>query len=262
MITHMSENKSIFISGGAAGIGKAVAEKFLAAGWTVGVYDIDDKALTKLNEEHPEIITGKLDVTDYDQWEEALADFTSHTGGKLDVLDNNAGIIADGDIVDQTPGQIEAQIRINCVGLTFGAKAAHKYLKRTKRSHLVNMGSASGIYGQPHVAPYSASKFYVGGFSQAIDLEWRKDKIRVVNIMPLWAKTKLANVSAASTRRLGVNIRPEDVANAIWKATHPRNAIERLRRDYSVSPMDLFLRYGGRLAPAIVGREVNKLIAG
>lgn len=262
MITHMSENKSIFISGGGAGIGKAVAERFLAAGWTVGVYDIDDSALAKLKEQYPEIITGTLDVTDYEQWEKALADFTSHTGGTLDVLDNNAGIIADGDIVQQTPAQIEAQIRINCVGVTYGAKAAHQYLKRTKRSHLVNMGSAAGIYGQPHVAPYSASKFYVGGFGQAMDLEWRKDKIRVVTIMPLWAKTKLANVSAASTRRLGVRITPEDVAAAVWKSVHPRNIIERRRREYSVSGMDLFLRYGGKLSPSLISREVNKLIAG
>lgn len=257
-----TKNKSIFISGGAAGIGRAVAEKFLAAGWTVGAYDIDENALTAFKKDHPGVITGTLDVTDYDQWEAALADFTTHTGGHLDVLDNNAGIIGDGDITDQSPEQIAAQITINCTGLTYGAKAAHPYLKKTKGSHLVNMGSASGIYGQPHVAPYSASKFYVGGFSQAIDLEWRKDKIRVVNIMPLWVKTKLANVSAASTKRLGVNIQPDDVADAVWKAVHPRNFLERRRRDYSVSTMDLLLRYAGRLTPSVVVREVNKLIAG
>ncbi|HIW95202.1 MAG TPA: SDR family oxidoreductase [Candidatus Corynebacterium gallistercoris] len=257
-----TDNKSIFISGGAAGIGRAVAEKFLAAGWTVGAYDIDEKSLEALKSEHPEIITGKLDVTDYDQWEAALADFTGHTGGRLDVLDNNAGILADGDITDQTPEQIAAQITINCTGLTYGAKAAHPYLTKTKGSHLVNMSSASGIYGQPHLAPYSASKFYVGGFSQAIDLEWRKDKIRVVNIMPLWTHTKLANVSTTSIKRLGVNIQPEDVADAVWKAVHPKNFLERRRRDYSVSTMDLLLRYGGRLAPAVISREVNKLIAG
>ena len=88
-----SDSPSIFISGGAQGIGRAVAEKFLAAGWTVGVYDINEDALAKLKAERPEVIVGKLDVTDFKQWEDALADFTSHTGGKLTVLDNNAGII-------------------------------------------------------------------------------------------------------------------------------------------------------------------------
>ena len=99
-------NKSIFISGGAAGIGREVALKFHNAGWTVGAYDIDEEGLGKLAAEAPGIITGKLDVTDFTNWEEALADFTSHTNGKLDVLDNNAGIIGDFDIADQPAGLI------------------------------------------------------------------------------------------------------------------------------------------------------------
>lgn len=257
-----SDSPSIFISGGAQGIGRAVAEKFLAAGWTVGVYDINEDALAKLKAERPEVIVGKLDVTDYQQWEDALADFTSHTGGKLTVLDNNAGIIGDGDITDQSPEMIRAQVDINCTGLTLGAKAAHPYLKRTKGSHLVNMGSASGIYGQPHIAPYSASKFYVSGLTQALDLEWRKDKIRVVAIMPLWAKTKLADVSAGSTRRLGVRITPDQVADAVWKATHPQNFIERQRHFYSVSAADFILRYLGKIGPQFLSRPVNAIIAG
>ncbi|MDN8578414.1 SDR family oxidoreductase [Corynebacterium bovis] len=257
-----THGKSIFISGGAAGIGRQVALRFLSAGWTVGAYDIDDAALASLKEEYPEIITGRLDVTDADQWEEALADFTSHTGGTLDVLDNKAGIIGDGDIVNQSTGIIAKQIEVNCTGVVLGARAAHKYLKRTKNAHMVTMGSASGIYGQPHIAPYSASKFFVLGFTQAMDLEWRKDDIRVVSLMPLWAKTKLAAVEAKSTKRLGVNIRPEDVAAAVWKAVHPANFIERQRHMYSVSTADLILRYLGRLGPAPISRFVNGVIAG
>ena len=254
--------KSIFISGGAAGIGRQVALKFLSNGWIVGAYDIDEKALAELNEEYPEIITGKLDVTDYDQWEEALAHFTSHTGGKLDVLDNNAGIIGDGDLTDQAPGLIAAQTNINCNGVMFGARAAHKYLKATKGAHMLSMGSASGIYGQPHITPYSASKFFVYGFTQAMDLEWRKDDIRVVSLMPLWVKTKLADVEAASTKRLGVNINPEEIADAVWNAVHPKNWIERQRLMYSASTADLAFRYAARLAPSFISRQVNKLIAG
>lgn len=254
--------KSIFISGGAAGIGRQVAIKFHNAGWIVGAYDINEEALAELNKEYPNIHTGRLDVTNYEDWEKALEDFTSHTGGTLDVLDNNAGIIADGDISEQTPGQIAAQSNINCTGLVFGARAALPYLERTPGSHVVNMSSASAIYGQPHIAPYSASKFYVLGMTQALDLEWRKKGIRVVALMPLWAKTKLADVKAASTRRLGVNISPEDVAETVWKAVHPKNFIERQRHFYSVSTTDLVFRYMARLSPAFLTRIVNGIIAG
>ncbi|WP_313007549.1 SDR family oxidoreductase [Corynebacterium variabile] len=255
-------NKSIFISGGAAGIGREVALKFHNAGWTVGAYDIDEEGLDKLAAEAPGIITGKLDVTDFTNWEETLADFTSHTNGKLDVLDNNAGIIGDFDIAEQPAGLIAKQIEVNCTGITLGAKAAYPYLKATKGAHMLSMGSASGIYGQPHITPYSASKFYVHGFTQAMSLEWRKDDIRVVSIMPLWAKTRLAAVEAKSTKRLGVRIEPSDVANSVWKAVHPKNFIERQRQDYSVSFPDLALRWSARFAPAPVVRQVNKIIAG
>lgn len=98
-----SQRKSIFISGGASGIGREVALRFHKEGWIVGVYDIDAAALEALSRDYPDIITGELDVTNYEQWEEALADFTAHTGGRLDVLDNNAGIIGDHDIVGQSP---------------------------------------------------------------------------------------------------------------------------------------------------------------
>ena len=253
--------KSIFVSGGATGIGKAVATKFLDAGWVVGTYDIDDERLEQFQSEYPQLIIGHLDVTDAQQWEEALADFTSHTDGTLTVLDNNAGVIGFGDITDQDPGLIAAQVTINCTGVTLGARAAHKYLRKTPGAHLVNMGSASSIYGQPHIVPYSASKFYVQGFSQALELEWEKDDIRVVNIMPLWAKTKLASGDAESIKRLGVNLTPEQVADKIWQAVHPSNRLIRNRIMYSVGMPSLLMRYSARFAPSIAVRFINKLIA-
>ncbi|WP_448858839.1 SDR family oxidoreductase, partial [Corynebacterium propinquum] len=252
---------SIFVSGGATGIGKAVATKFLDAGWVVGAYDIDDERLQQFQSEYPQLVIGHLDVTDAAQWEDALADFTAHTDGTLTVLDNNAGVIGFGDITEQDPDLIAAQVSINCTGVTLGARAAHQYLKKTPGAHLVNMGSASSIYGQPHIVPYSASKFYVQGFSQALDLEWENDDIRVVNIMPLWAKTKLSSGDAQSIKRLGVHLTPAQVADKIWQAVHPSHGLTRRRIMYSVGLPSLLLRYAARFAPSIAVRFMNKLIA-
>ncbi|MDK8552647.1 SDR family oxidoreductase [Corynebacterium pseudodiphtheriticum] len=253
--------RSIFVSGGATGIGKAVAKKFLDSGWVVGAYDIDDERLAEFQSEYPQLITGHLDVTDAEQWDEALAHFTAYTGGTLTVLDNNAGVIGFGDIAEQDPDLIAAQVSINCTGVTLGARAAHQYLKKTPGAHLINMGSASSIYGQPHIAPYSATKFYVQGFSQALELEWEKDKIRVLNIMPLWAKTKLASGNAKSIKRLGVHLTPEQVADKIWQAVHPANRLTRHRIMYSVGLPSLLMRYTARFVPSIVVRWINKFIA-
>lgn len=247
--------RSIFISGASAGIGRAVAEKFLAAGWMVGAYDIQS-----VDYDHKNLVKGHLDVTDPESWEHALKDFVKHTGGSIDVLDNNAGIIADGPLASLTPAQVQAQIDVNCAGVTLGARAAKRYLRRG--STVVNMGSASAIYGQPGISVYSASKFYVAGLTEALNLEWARDNVRVVAIWPLWAKTKLADVQAPSARRLGVRITPQQVADVVWEAVHPRNRWQRGRIHYGVSALDKLLYSSRKCSPGRVARLLTKVVAG
>ncbi|MCA0157147.1 SDR family oxidoreductase [Tsukamurella sp. M9C] len=251
---------SIFISGGASGIGRATALRFLSEGWTVGVYDVNAAALEELKAEHPAIVTGTLDVTDYDQWEAALADFTQHTGGGLTVLDNNAGVLFGGDLDEITPQQIKLQIDIDALGVTYGAKAALPYLRGQPGAHLVNISSASAIYGQPGIATYSAAKFYVSGFTEALELEWEKHGIRVVAIWPLWAKTALAETDAKSTRTLGVNITPEEVAEQVWNSVHPGIRVPFLPRvHYSVGTLTTLLSNSSKFAPRSVVRLINQI---
>ena len=245
---------SIFISGGAAGIGRAVAHRFLAEGWIVGAYDLQEVPF-----EHQNLVTGFLDVTDPDSWEQALAHFVRHTGGHIDVVDNNAGILAAGPLETLSPVAIEAQIRVNCTGVTLGARAAKQYLR--PGATVINMGSASAIFGQPGIATYSASKFYVAGLTEALSLEWRKDKIRVVDVWPLWAHTSLAETEARSIQRLGVRITPEQVAAVMWKAAHP-SIVERGRLHYGVSAADKAFYTAARLSPRRLARAVTRVIAG
>lgn len=247
--------QSIFITGAAQGIGKAVAEKFLAAGWLVGAYDI---APVEWANGIDNVVTGHINVIDAQSWEDALADFVAHTGGHIDVLDNNAGIIVDGNLTDSHPAALSRLIDVNCTGVTLGARAAHKYLR--KGSTLVNMCSASAIYGQPGIATYSATKFYVAGLTEALELEWRKDKIRVVAIWPLWAKTPLADVDATSVKRLGVNIAPEEVAATVYAAANPKNIWQRGKIHYGVSTMDKVMYVARSLTPDRVARLVNLVV--
>lgn len=253
---------SIFITGGAAGIGLATAERFGREGWTVGVYDVDTGALAAVQAKHPDWITGELDVREPDQWVKALEDFTAHTGGSLDVLDNNAGILVAGDLDEISPEAVKAQIDIDVLGVTLGAQAAFPYLKATPGSHLVNIASASAIYGQPGIATYSASKFYVGGLTEALELEWEKYDIRVVGIWPLWAKTALAENDAKSTQTLGVRITPEQVADKVWESVHPTATDRRLRRTaYSVGLQTTLLSNLSKFSPNFATRLVNKFLS-
>ncbi|WP_345312172.1 SDR family oxidoreductase [Gordonia alkaliphila] len=253
---------SIFISGGAAGIGLATAKRFAREGWTVGVYDVSEEALAAVREQHPDFVTGTLDVRDADQWDAALADFTAHTGGQLDVLDNNAGVLVSGDLAELTPAAVKAQIDIDALGVALGAQAAHRYLAATPGSHLVNIASASAIYGQPGIAVYSATKFFVAGLTEALELEWQNDDIRVVSIWPLWAKTALAQTDAKTTKTLGVRLTADDVAEKVWESVHP-NAVDRLTRrtSYSVGAQTTVLSNAAKFIPNSVNRLVNKALA-
>lgn len=253
---------SIFITGGAAGIGLATAERFGREGWTVGVYDVNKEALDKVKADHPDWIVGELDVRDSAQWTHALGEFTEKTGGKLDVLDNNAGILHEGLITEIAPDAIKRQIDIDALGVALGAQAAHPYLKATPGSHLVNIASASAIYGQPGIAVYSATKFFVAGLTEALELEWEHDDIRVVSIWPLWAKTALAANDAKSTKTLGVRITPEQVADKVWESVHPTRQDKLLHRtSYSVGAQTLVLGNAAKFIPNVLNRAVNKLIA-
>lgn len=248
---------SIFITGAAQGLGRAVAEKFLAEGWIVGAYDI-----APVNYRAENLIPGHLDVTDVKSWDTALAEFAGHTGGLIDIVDNNAGIIVDGPLEAADPDALAKLLEVNCLGVTLGARAAHPYLKATPGAQLVNMGSASAIYGQPGIAAYSATKFYVGGLTEALSLEWRDEDIRVLDIWPLWAKTRLAQNSAASVRKLGVQITAEQVADTVWRAVHPRSRWARGKIHHGVSRRDKAMYLGRSLAPDRLARLLTQVVAG
>lgn len=226
-------------------------------GWQVGAYDI-----ASIEYEHPNLHKGRLDVTKADGWESALADFAALTGGTIDVVDNNAGIITDGPLAEAKEGDVEKLIAVNVTGLTLGARAAYPYLKRTPGAHLLNMCSDLAVYGQPNIAVYSASKFYMAGLTESLELEWRKDDIRVVDLWPLWAKTSLANVDVASTRRLGVRITPEQVAGAVWAAVNPKRRWARRKVHHGVSALDKSLYVVKSLVPDRVARGLTKVVAG
>lgn len=181
----------------------------------MGVYDILDDFGWAQGEGN--IHTGYLDVTNPESWEEALADFTAHTGGRLDAMVNNAGILYAGSFTGAgSYAQDSTTVDVNVKGVMYGARAAYPYLRQVRGSRLVNLASASAIYGIPDLAVYSASKFAVRGITEALEQEWEEEGIIVSDVWPLFARTALLHgVSTTSTSRLGVRLEAEDVALAV-----------------------------------------------
>ena len=160
----MSDNKklNVLITGAGRGIGRSVAEKLLARGYTVGVYDLSGDE--KWAEDNANAIVGSLNVTDPEQWEEALKDFVAKAGS-LDVLVNNAGILYGTPFEEGSFKQDGALVDVNIKGVLYGSRAALPYLKGS-RGQVVNLCSASAIYGTPDMATYSATKFAVRGITE------------------------------------------------------------------------------------------------
>jgi short-subunit dehydrogenase len=217
----MTRQRSILVTGAARGIGRATAEHFLARGWRVGMYDVDPATVADAATGRDSAVPGTLDVRDAGQWRAALEEFCGDGG--LDVLINNAGVLSSGPFTETDLDSHRRMIDINVTGVVNGAAEGHAFLKRSPRGLLLNLCSASSLYGQPTLATYGATKAAVRSLTEALDIEWRRDGIRVRSLLPLFVSTEMVTrdgVRAAGVSRLGVRLTAEDVAAAAWKVVH------------------------------------------
>jgi NAD(P)-dependent dehydrogenase (short-subunit alcohol dehydrogenase family) len=201
-----------FVTGAANGIGRAVTHRLLRDGWAVHAVDRDVQGLSTLGA-HARLSTGHLDVTQPAQWEQALAD-VDH----LDLLVNNAGLLDSGAFTEISGDRHRAIVEVNVLGVINGALAGFPALARTPGSTMVNMASASAMYGQPDLATYSATKFAIRGLTEALDLEWAAHDIRVLDLWPLFVQTGMVDGIKATSARLGIRLTPDDVASALVAA--------------------------------------------
>lgn len=206
-------SSSIFISGAAQGIGAAIARLFYQHGYRVGIFDIDlPRAQALAQQLGDRALAGTLDVREYSQWQSALATFCNWAG-ELNLLVNNAGILYSGDFEATEIEQHQRTMRVNVDGVMNGCHAALPWLKQSSHARVINLSSASAIYGQADLVSYSASKFAVRGLTEALDIEWQKYGIRVFDVMPLFVKTDMIkDMHAATIENMGVNLSAEDVA--------------------------------------------------
>ncbi|WP_447727502.1 SDR family oxidoreductase [Sphingomonas koreensis] len=222
--------QSIFITGGGSGIGRAVAVLFASRGWRVGLADINDAGMA----ETARLLGGapvtvhRLDVRDRAAWDGALAEFTADSGGRLDVLFNNAGVGVGGSFAQTTVEELDRCVDINLMGVVYGAHAGYRHLKASGGC-LLNTASAAGIYGTMGVAIYSATKFAVRGFTEALDAEWHGEGIRVRALLPSFIDTAILDgtpVGSNETMRDRVRAAQleftpvEQAAQAAWDAVH------------------------------------------
>lgn len=214
--------KTIFVTGAASGIGKATALLFGRRGWAVGCYDVDVDGARRVAEEIGKgTFHGRIDVTSEESWKTAIADFRS-ASTTLDVLFNCAGVLRMGRFEDIDPAECRRQLDVNVMGVVLGIQTCLPLLERA-RGAIVNMSSASAVYGQPELAVYSATKFAVRALTEALDIELGAKGVRIADVMPGYVDTPMVSSQthkATSLKKMGVKLTPEKIAEIVWEAAH------------------------------------------
>ncbi len=182
--------RTVFLTGAASGIGRALAEALLARGDRVFACDRDSDALATLSGEA--LCRETFDVRDPAAWDAALVRCVDRFG-PIDVLLNVAGVIRPGFVADISVDDIEFHLDINTRGVILGSRAALPHLRRPG-GHLVNVASLAGIAPVPGLALYSASKFAVRGFTLAIASELEELGLKVSCVCPDAVQTPMLDL--------------------------------------------------------------------
>jgi len=184
----MADAQRVLITAGAAGIGRAIVESFVATGAKVHVCDLDAAALAGLREPLPGVSTTVCDVGDRASVEAMVAAAALALGG-LDVLVNNAGISGPTASVEQMdPDAWDDVMRVNLGGTFHVTRHAIPYLKRSSSQSgegtILVMSSLAGRLGYPNRSPYATSKWGLIGFTKTLARELGEFGIRVNAILP------------------------------------------------------------------------------
>lgn len=222
------DRKSIFITGAASGMGRATARLFARNGWFAGLYDVNEPGLEALALElgTENCHFTRLDATDRPAYQSVLKAFCDKTGGRLDVLFNNAGIIKGGLFGDMDLADIEKIIQVNFMGVVNGIHAAYPLLKKTPNSLCFITSSSSAIYGAPGLAAYSASKYALRGLTEALSIEFALFNSRVADTLPGHIDTGMMNpeyrdrLPREGPWRL---VPAEAVAEVVWASYHDKS---------------------------------------
>jgi meso-butanediol dehydrogenase / (S,S)-butanediol dehydrogenase / diacetyl reductase len=186
------EGRRAIVTGGARGIGAAIARAFARHGVRVAVTDADLAAAQSLAAEIGDGAAAfAIDVRDRASTESAFAEAIRHMGG-LDILAANAGVSTMRRAVDITDEEWEFNFAVNARGVFLSNQiACRHFLRESKAGVIVNTASLAGKVGAPLLAHYSASKFAVLGWTQSLAREMAPHGVRVNAVCPGFVRTSM-----------------------------------------------------------------------
>ncbi|MBF6170191.1 SDR family oxidoreductase [Nocardia blacklockiae] len=238
----------VAVTGGARGIGRAIAAELAGAGARVVIGDIDPDALARAKSELDVAAALPLDVADHASFRDFLAG-ARDAAGPLDVLVNNAGIMPVGRFAAEADAITRRILDINVYGVLLGTKLALPAMLERGRGHVVNVASLAGTNPTPGMATYCASKQAVLGFTDVMRLEHRGTGVRFSAVLPTFTRTELI---AGTRAPMGLLADPADVGRAVARL------VVRPRRRVTVTRTAGVLAAFNGLTPRPVGEFVAR----
>jgi meso-butanediol dehydrogenase/(S,S)-butanediol dehydrogenase/diacetyl reductase len=185
------QDKVVVVTGAASGIGEATARRFSDEGAKVVLADRDDAKLARVLESLPAERTAarETDVAIHREAKEMI-DFAIERFGRLDVLVNDAGIFAQGDVTQVSPEDWHRVLATNVNGVFYGAREAIPHLEKTGGA-IVNVASVSGLGGDWGMSAYNTSKGAVVNLTRVMALDFARRGIRVNSVCPSFTHTAM-----------------------------------------------------------------------
>jgi len=187
----------VFITGGASGLGFALAKQYVQQGASVCIADLNEEAGTQAQKElqsiagpDASVLFMRCDVTRDQDLQHAAKEIETNWGG-LDVLVNNAGVAHAGPIVDATLEDWNWILDINLMGVVRGCRAFIPLLRKQSRGTIMNVSSMAGLLDVPNMTLYNASKAAVVSLSETLQNELAPDNIQVSVVCPSFFRTNL-----------------------------------------------------------------------
>lgn len=224
------KGKVALVTGGTKGIGRAIALRLAKDGvnMVVGATRVD--LLKTLKEELKgvgvECLGKRCDVSSLSDCENLVHDGLDMFG-KIEILVNNAGVGFSDKIVESDPGEADQMVKVNVLGVYYMTRSVLPSMIERRAGDIINIGSVAGLKYSPNFALYSATKFAVRAFSEALRNEVQGYNIRVTLIHPGMTKTAFFDSFTRGGTPVpfdkGEILKPEDIANAIHFAlTRPK----------------------------------------
>jgi short-subunit dehydrogenase len=204
-------NKKVFITGGSAGIGKAIIEQLTQKGVNqIAVMGRTAAKLDDLENAFPsaQFLTVQGDVSQLDDIKKAAQKVTDEWGA-LDMLINNAGVVSAGQLGDISDDDINDMVNVNVTGLILLTKHLLPLLKETEDGAIMNISSGFGYIAMPYYSVYAATKAAVKHFSEGMRRELANYPIHVMTVYPTATDTDMME-----TANMGDMDDPQDVAKA------------------------------------------------